>query len=106
MCRVWNVRPSLRAIAVAAAVLPLAACFNSGPSDADARAAYVAFPGGGNGDDVFVTFKIAACKEAVGAPGHQCDFTYNLNGSPTRTGSGRFFKAGDKWVFEQTPRGR
>jgi hypothetical protein len=92
------------ALAISTAAMPLAACFENGPTEAEARAAYVAFPGGGAGNDVYEEFKLAGCKEATGAPGYQCDFTYRLAIGPSHTGSGRFFKAGDKWVFQAARR--
>jgi hypothetical protein len=82
--------------------MPLAACFDSGPTEAEARAAYVAHPVSG-GVDNYEKFKLLGCKEAVGAPGYQCDLTYSFTGGAAHPDSGRFFKAGDKWVFAKDP---
>ena len=96
----------LRPLVIASASVVLSGCFNNGPTDAEARAAYVAFPGGGGGTDNFETFKLSGCKEASGAPGYQCDFTFTFSGGDPRPRSGRFSKAGDKWVFTPNPGAR
>ena len=95
---------SVRLLACALPFAFVAGCFGGEPSEKDARAAWVDAPSGGNGIDNFAEFKLAGCKAASGAPGYQCDVAYRIPGGALLTASGRFFKNGEKWVFEPTRR--
>lgn len=104
MIRVGSVRLSLRALIVLGVAMSLAACFDKGPTEAEAREAYLDHPVSGGHDVNYTAFKLLGCKEAVGAPGYQCDMSYSIADGAVRPTSGRFFKAGDKWTFEPTRR--
>ena len=75
----------------------VAACSKGGPSDDEARQAYVASPAGGGNDRAYSDFKVVGCKQSD-KPGYQCDISFKFFAS-SRTASGRFFKNGDTWVM-------
>jgi hypothetical protein len=84
-------------LAVVAFSLALSACSKGGPSDDEARQAYVASPAGGGNAHPYSDFKVVQCK-ASDKPGFQCDVAFKFFAS-SRTASGRFFKNGDAWVM-------
>jgi hypothetical protein len=81
-----------------AVLLALPACSKDGPTDDEARLAYIASPAGGGHANPYSEFKVLQCKQATGKPGYQCDVAFKFLAS-SRTASGRFFKNGDTWVM-------
>jgi hypothetical protein len=90
-----SAKAALLTVLVCAAAL--AGCSKGGPSDDEARQAYVASPAGGGNAKAYSEFKVVQCKQAD-KPGYQCDVAFKFFAF-NRTASGRFFKNGDAWVM-------